>query len=162
MRESVGLADVSWVVKLDVKGTRATSQPGGSAAWWRLGASHYLVTCDPAERESVLAGIDAASSTDVTSVWAALLLAGPMSRQVLRKLTSLNVSDAALPDGGCGQASLAHVHAIVLRRDLRDVSAFLLLVSREYAESVQEALLHAGREFQIAPFGLEALQGLRF
>jgi sarcosine oxidase gamma subunit len=85
-----------------------------------------------------------------------------MTRQVLRKLTSLNVSDAALPIGACLQASLAHVHSTVLRRDLGDVLALLVLVSREYAESVNEALLHAGHEFQIQPFGLEALKELRF
>jgi heterotetrameric sarcosine oxidase gamma subunit len=120
------------------------------------------MTCHPPEWDNMMAGIDASSCTDVTSVWAALLVAGPMTRQVMRKLTSLNMSDAALPDGACGQASLAHVHAIVLRRDLDDIPAVQVLVSREYAESVYEALLHAGKEFLIQPFGLEALKELRF
>jgi hypothetical protein len=53
----------------------------------------------------------------------------------LRKLTSLNVSEKAIPDSGCGQASVAHVRAIILRRDLGPLPAFHLLVSREYGES---------------------------
>ena len=96
--------------------------------------------------------------TDVTSVFAQFLLAGPASREILRKLTSLNVSENALPDSGCGQASLAHVRAIILRRDLGALPAFHLLVSRDYGESVWDALLHAGHEFQITQFGLKALQ----
>ena len=156
------LADVSWIAKWDVKGFQGLP-PTGQASWWHLGAGHYLVTCDPGDREGALAGMaPPACCTDVTSVYAALLLAGYRSREVLRKLTSLNVSDLALPHGGCGQTSLAHVHAAVLRRDLDGLPAFMVLVSREYAESVWEALMHAGREFNIEPFGLQALGELKF
>ena len=62
-----------------------------------------------------------------TSVFAQFLLAGPRSRDVLRKLTSLNVSASALPDLACGQASLAHVRAIILRQDLGNEPAFALV-----------------------------------
>jgi glycine cleavage system aminomethyltransferase T len=80
---------------------------------------------------------------------------------VLGKLTSLNVSDRKLPDLGCAQTSLAHVHTLILRQDLGSVPAFYLLVTRDYAESVWESLLHAGAEFGIAPFGVETLARLR-
>ena len=173
VESAAGLADVSWMVKLDLKGfgLRAAPPLAAPASCWQLGFSHYLVLCDPEDRETTLAGVRALGSrpgdlglpppvycTDVTSGYAALLLAGPRSRQVLRKLTSLNVSQAALPDGGCGQAGLAHVHATVLRRDLGALPAFLLLVSRDYAESVWEAVMHAGHEYHMTPFGLAALR----
>jgi sarcosine oxidase gamma subunit len=74
----------------------------------------------------------------------------------LCKLTSLNLAEKALPNPSCAQTSLVHTQAIVLRDDLRSLLAFHLLVSREYAQSVWEALLHAGLEFSLAPFGLEA------
>jgi heterotetrameric sarcosine oxidase gamma subunit len=96
-------------------------------------------------------------TTDVSSVFAQFLLAGPRSRDVLTKLTSLNVSERALPDGACRQTSLAHVHATVLRNDLGAVPAFHLLVARDYGESVWQAVLHAGHEFHVVPFGLDAL-----
>ena len=57
---------------------------------------------------------------------------------------------------------MAHVHAVVLRKDLKGILAYHLLVSREYGESVWESVLHAGHEFHILPFGLQAqrlLQG---
>jgi glycine cleavage system aminomethyltransferase T len=88
-------------------------------------------------------------------VYADFVLAGPRSREVLSKLTALDVREQALPNLSCGQSSLAHAHAIVLRQDLGSVPAFHLLVSRDVSESVWESLLHAGEEFHIAPFSLE-------
>ena len=91
--------------------------------------------------------------TEVTSVYAQLLLAGPRSREVLNKLTSLNLSENSREDLTCAQANVAHVHAIVLRKDLTGIPAYHLLVSRDYGESVWESVLHAGHEFQITHLG---------
>jgi glycine cleavage system aminomethyltransferase T len=158
VRQGAGLSDVSWMTKLDLKGSGLNALPAldERARSWSLGPNHFLVTCDP----DILPAISSSPGvwvTDVTSVFAQFLLAGPASRDVLRKLTSLNVSEKALPDSGCGQASLAHVRAIILRRDLGPLPAFHLLVSREYGESVWDAVLHAGQEFLITQFGLKAL-----
>jgi glycine cleavage system aminomethyltransferase T len=98
--------------------------------------------------------------TDVTSVYANFRLVGPMGRGVLSKLTSLNLSDVAVPNLACAQANVAHVHGIVLRKDIGSTPAFYLLVGREYAESVWQSIAHAGDEFHLCPFGLEALQSL--
>jgi glycine cleavage system aminomethyltransferase T len=162
VRQGAGLSDVSWTTKLDLKGPGLNALPalGERARSWSLGPSHLLVTCDP----DMVPAISSSSGvwvTDVTSVFAQFLLAGPASRDVLRKLTSLNVSEKTLPDSGCGQASLAHVRAIILRRDLGALPAFHLLVSREYGESVWDSLLHAGSQLRIAQFGLKALQILQ-
>ncbi|HKW99526.1 MAG TPA: hypothetical protein VJN43_17430 [Bryobacteraceae bacterium] len=170
LAQAAALADLSWMVKLDLKGYGLKTPPsvGGGHAW-KLGPQHYLATCDPAARDAVLAGIRASYApssdlslppavyvTDVTSVYAQFLLAGPRSRDILRKLTSLKVS--AIENLGCGQASLAHVHSMVLRQDIDVHPGFHILVSREYGESVWEAVLHAGHEFHIAPAGLKALE----
>jgi heterotetrameric sarcosine oxidase gamma subunit len=165
--ESAGLCDASWIARLDLKGPGLDTPlavPHGHA--WKLGRGHILVTCEPQERAAVVASLDAPRAqtiylTDVTSVYAQFLLAGPRSRDVLRKLTSLNVSGQRLPDLACTQTSLAHAHAIVLREDARDLPAFHLLVGRDYAQSVWESVLHAGHEFAIAAFGTEALAALR-
>ena len=110
-----------------------------------------------------MAAPDAASPapiyvTDVTSVYTQLLLAGPRSRDVLGKLTSLNLSESVRGNRTCAQATVAHVHAIVLRKDVAGIPAFHLLVGRDYGESVWESVLHAGHEFHITPLGLEAAE----
>ena len=99
--------------------------------------------------------------TDVTSVYAALLLAGPHSRAVLQRLTALDVSDPALPDLACARTGLAHIHATILRQDLDPIPAYWLLVGWEYGAYVWDAVLHAGEASGIAPIGLEALHRLR-
>jgi glycine cleavage system aminomethyltransferase T len=155
--DTAGLADLSWMSKFDLKGSGVEKLPalGEGVRSWRLGPAHLLVTCDPAMQPAFPGAV---LVTDVTSVFAQFLLAGPCGRQILAKLSSLNVSERALPDCGCAQTSLAHTHATVLRQDLKSVAAFHLLVARDYGEFVWEAVLHAGHEFHLAPFGLEALR----
>lgn len=171
LTKSAAVGDVSWMVKLDLRGYGLKAPPaveGGRA--WHLGQQHYLVTCEPPAIDRVLSLLRAFPATpdlslpspvyvtEVTSVYAQFLLAGPRSPEVLRKLTSLNIG--ALENLGCGQGSLAHVHSTILRDDLGSLPSFHILVSREYGESVWEAILHAGHEYQLAPFGVKALEFL--
>jgi glycine cleavage system aminomethyltransferase T len=172
----VGVADLSWTVKFDLKGYGMKTEPdlGPETRAWRLGPQRVLATCQPEARDGLLARIGRlqesasglmlappVSSTDVTSVYAEFLVAGPRSRDVLRKLSSLNVSGRALPNLSCGMASVAHIHGIVLREDLGGLPAFHLLVGRDYGESLWDSVLHAGHEYHIAPFGARALRELR-
>lgn len=172
----VGLADTSWLGKLQVQGeglAPAEWQIAGATVW-PLAAGDLLVTCEPRDTPAVLQALqDRAASasqatespsiyvTDVTSVYAALLLAGPHSRAILQRLTALDVSDPALPDLACARTGLAHVHATILRQDLGPVPAYWLLVGWEYGAYVWDAVLHAGESGGIAPIGLEALHRLR-
>jgi glycine cleavage system aminomethyltransferase T len=169
LTNNAALSDVSWMVKLDLKGYGMKTPPRlRNAREWCLGREHYLVTCLPGAEQDVLTQLRDFQApqdlqlpppvyvTDVTSVYAQFLLAGPQSRSVLRKLTSLNVT--ALANLGCGQASVGHVSGIVLRDDLGDIPAYHVLVSREYGESVWDAILHAGHEFHLARCGLKALE----
>jgi glycine cleavage system aminomethyltransferase T len=172
-RSAAAIGDLSWMLKVDLKGYGLKGAPAFGAVpfLWRLAPLHMLVTSDPSAREALMASLrslgEAGSNlslpppvyiTDVTSAYAQLLLAGPRSRDILRKLTSLNLSDGALPDRSCGQSRVAHVRAIVLRKDLDGTRGYHLLVSREYGESAWESVLHAGKEFNLAPFGLQAQQ----
>ncbi len=170
------LADASWLGKLQVQGEALNPAewelPG--AAVWPLAAGDLLVTCKPRDTPAVLQALqDRAASasqatespsryvTDVTSVYATLVLAGPHSHAVLQRLTALDLSDPALPDLSCARTGLAHVHATILRQDLGPVPAYWLLVGWEYGAYVWDAVLHTGESFDIAPIGLNALQQLR-
>ncbi len=184
VQDGVGLADASWLGKLEIRGQ--SLDPAGweiaGATVWSLAAGDVLVTCEPHDMPAVrLALQDRAASlsqgerpgegsttapsslyvTDVTSVYAALLLAGPRSRAVLQRLTALDLSDTALPDLACTRTGLAHVHTTLLRQDLGRVPAYWLLVGWEYGAYVWDAVLHAGAAFGIAPIGLAALHRLR-
>ena len=184
VQDGVGLADASWLGKLEVQG-RGLDPAGweiAGATIWPLADGDVLVTCEPPDTPAVLQALQdravslslgerpgegsntAPSSlyvTNVTSVYAALVLAGPRSRAVLQRLTALDVSDTALPDLACTRTGLAHVHATILRQDLGPVPAYWLLVGWEYGAYVWDAVLHAGESFGIVPIGLEALNRLR-
>jgi glycine cleavage system aminomethyltransferase T len=148
-RAGAGLADLSNLTKVDV--CAPAPPPAAGAACWVLGHRHYLLTGPPGQRAAL-----APYGIDVTSVLAAFLLAGPRSRDVLGKLSSLNLSDHSLRDGAAAQTSVARVHTTILRQDRRALPAFLLLAARDYAEYLWEALLQAGQECGLAPIGQEA------
>ena len=185
VQAGVALADASWLGKLEVQG-RGFDPAGwqiAGATVWPLAASDVLVTCEPQDTPAMLQALQDRAAplslgerpgegsitapppsslyvTDVTSVYAALLLAGPHSRAVLQRLTALDVSDTALPDLACTRTGLAHVHTTLLRQDLGHVPAYWLLVGWEYGAYVWDAVMHAGESFGIAPIGLDALQRL--
>ena len=166
-REAAGLADVGWMGKLEVQGlwAEAPAIGFGSRSLWPLARGRWLATYRPEERDAATDEIQALASrnpcarlTDVTSVFAAFQLSGPRSREVLRRVTSLDLSDSSLPEGACAQAGLAHVHTIFLRRDAGGFPCFWLLAAREFGEFTWDALMHAGRKFGIVPIGLAALR----
>src|SRR5215470_14135529 len=85
VKTSAGLTDVSWMTKVDLKGAGVHSLAAldERSRSWALGPTHLLVTCDPEARENVLAhasSADGVSVTEVTSVFAQLVLAGPCAR----------------------------------------------------------------------------------
>ena len=169
VRSTVGLADCSSSPKFDLQGRDLNSFPGlgEEAQAWRLRVGRYLVTCRPPDRDLVqdelnryvaAAGGSSAPAylTDVTSGYAALLLAGPRSPEILRKLVDLDASGDAFPNLTCVQTGVHHTYTILLRRDIRSLRAYLILVNREYGEWLWEAIIEAGAEFGIQPFGSAA------
>ncbi|HUQ91423.1 MAG TPA: hypothetical protein VM120_07065 [Bryobacteraceae bacterium] len=160
------ISDCTGQTKIELQGTAVAHPltPPDGFRFYRLGRTRALIAGkQPAPVvDDWLKGFAPRTvySTDVTSVFADFLLIGPRARDILSKLTSLNVSEGALADGGCAQASLAHTHCIVLREDRGGLPAFHLLVARDYGVSVWEALLHAGEEFHLRPAAAGAGEAL--
>jgi hypothetical protein len=72
VRSSAGISDVSYLSKLDVRGPTEEFPP--PARLWKLTSAHALVTSP-----LPIAFVASSSVTDVTSIYSAILLAGPMS-----------------------------------------------------------------------------------
>ena len=90
----------------------------------------------------------------------ALLLAGPRSTAVLRKLADLDLSGGAFPNHSCQRTGIAHVPVTLLRDDFGGLQAYLLLCGREYGEWLWSTVSRAGEEFGMQPFGLSAREQL--
>jgi glycine cleavage system aminomethyltransferase T len=142
VRASAGISDASYLSKLDLRGP--SMEFPSPARLWKLTPARSLII-SPLRIDFIASS----SVTDVSSLYSAILLAGPNARSVLQKLTTLNVSDSAMPDGSARQARLAHVNATILRSE-----GFLILNTRDVAQHVWEALLQAGAR----PFGTIAQQ----
>jgi glycine cleavage system aminomethyltransferase T len=147
-RAAVGISDASYLSKLDIRGTAGEFAFSLPAKRWNLTRSHSLITSPEPIRVT-----SSPSVTDVTSVFGAILLAGPKSRDILQKLSTLNVRESAMPDGAARQTRLAHVNATVLRIDSEGLPGFLLLITRDVTEHVWHTLLHAGEAHSAQPFG---------
>ena len=93
---------------------------------------------------------------NVTSGLCGIRLGGPSARAILAALTALDVSPQAWPDLACAEGGLAHVHAILLRRDMAGLPAFEVYAGRNYGAYLWEAFMDAGRGRGLAPCGLEA------
>jgi glycine cleavage system aminomethyltransferase T len=142
VRAFAGISDASYLFKLDLRGP--TAEFPSPARLWKLTPARSLVTS-----QEPIAFVPSSFVTDITSIYSAILLAGPNARSVLQKLTTLNVSDSAMPEFSARQTRLAHVNATILRGE-----GFLILNTRDVAQHVWEALLHAGAR----PFGMIAQQ----
>lgn len=170
VRRSVGLADLSRIPKFDVRGGRPDTVPEleAKARIWPQRPGETLVTCPPESAVAVREQLDRYASaagqeapvyvSDVTAVYAALLLAGPDSGNVLGRLADIDASDGALPNLDCVHTGIHHVHAVVARQDLGSLPAYLILTGREYGGWLWDTVMLAGVSCGIRPFGSKAQQ----
>ena len=99
--------------------------------------------------------------TNVTSAYAAVNVAGPRARDTLTKLTDVDLSAQSFRYMRSAQGAVAGVPAILLRIGFVGETGWEIHVPAEYGQHVWETIMEAGREFGIAPFGLEAQRILR-
>ena len=98
-----------------------------------------------------------AAVTDLSSGLAVLRLVGPAARSVLEEATAVDLGERAVADRGVVQASVANVVVTLARQDARGGPGFTILVPRDLAEYLWEALLELGSPHGIAPAGTEAV-----
>jgi sarcosine oxidase subunit alpha len=99
--------------------------------------------------------------TNLTSALAGVQLVGPCSRELLRKLTALDLSPHRFADLTCAQGEVAKVPALVIRADVGNTPAYEVYCGREFAEYLWDALRDAGQEFGAMPFGVATQRLLR-
>jgi dimethylglycine dehydrogenase len=90
-----------------------------------------------------------------------LSIAGPKARDVLAKLTHLDVSDEAMPFMSIREMDLGMAPAIVGRVSYTGDLGYEIWMRPEYQRYLFDALMEAGAEFGISLFGLRALNALR-
>lgn len=100
--------------------------------------------------------------TPVTEQWAQFVLAGPQARDVLQTLQSnISFSRAAFPFLAWRGGTLAGVGVRIFRVSYTGELSYEIAVPANRAIGLWHALLEAGAEHGITPFGSEALHVLR-
>ena len=98
----------------------------------------------------------------VTAAYAAVNLAGPKAREVLAKvIDDVDVSPEAFPYMGLREGHVAGIPARLIRIGFVGELGYEIHVPMSQGEALWDAVMAAGRDDDIKPFGLEAQRVLR-
>ena len=111
--------------------------------WWNAGAANN------------------AHVVNVTAAFGAVNVAGPKARETLAKLTGIDLSRRGFRYMRSVEGEVAGVPCLLLRIGFVGEAGWEVHFPAEYAEYMWDAIMDAGSEFGISPFGLEAQRILR-
>jgi len=99
--------------------------------------------------------------TNMTAGLAAVNIAGPKAREVLSRLTDVDLSAKNLPYMSCTRATVAGVQSFLLRIGFLGEAGWEVHFPAEYGEYLWDTIMKAGEELGIRPVGVEAMKILR-
>jgi heterotetrameric sarcosine oxidase alpha subunit len=137
----------------------------------RIGEHHYFLTTTTANAGRAMAHLEYLLQTawselkvrvaSITDQYGQIALAGPRSRDALRKLVDIDVDNAALPFLASAAATVAGARVRLFRISYSGELAYEIAVPAGHTAAVWEELLGAGRELGLAPYGTEAMAAMR-
>jgi sarcosine oxidase, subunit alpha len=98
---------------------------------------------------------------NVTEQYAQIAVVGPNARKVLEKLGGMDVSDAAIPFMGWADGKIGGFDCRLFRISFSGELSCEIAVPASQGLAFWEALLEAGKEFGVMPYGTECLHILR-
>jgi sarcosine oxidase, subunit alpha len=99
--------------------------------------------------------------TDVTQGLAAVNLAGPRAREIMARVSDLDCSSEAFAYLDGKQAEVAGAPSLILRIGFVGEVGYEIHCPAAHGEHLWDALLEAGAEYGLRPFGLEPQRMLR-
>ena len=139
----------------------------------RLDSHHYVMSTTTANAAKVMQHLEHARQVlwpeldvqivTVTEQWAQYAVAGPHSRRLLQGLlgAAIDVSAASFPYLACAQFEWRGLPTRLFRISFSGELAYELAVPARYGDAAIRAIMAAGAEFGITPYGTEALGILR-
>jgi len=86
---------------------------------------------------------------------------GPNARRLLSKLTDADLSNSAFPFGTAREIEFGSAKALAIRISYVGELGWELYLSSDYAAGTLDELLEVGREFDLTPVGMHAMNFLR-
>jgi sarcosine oxidase subunit alpha len=100
--------------------------------------------------------------TSITEQWSVIAVQGPNSRRVLEKLvTGVDLSAQAMPHMSIARGRICDAPMLLFRVSFTGELGFEVNVPADYGLAVWDAIHAAGQEFDITPYGTEAMHVLR-
>ena len=139
----------------------------------RLGPDHFFMTTTTANAARVMSHIEFCHQAlwpeldvqyvSVTEQWAQMALAGPKARPTLQKIIDgAELNDQGFPYLAAREISvLGGLTARLFRISFSGEHAYELSVPADNGNEVARALMRAGQEYGITPYGVEALSVMR-
>jgi sarcosine oxidase subunit alpha len=140
----------------------------------RLGEQHFIMTTTTANAGKVMQHLEFCRQVlwpnldvrlvSVSDHWAQYAVAGPRARDLLANLVDapFDISNEGFPRMGAGELTICGgVPARLFRVSFSGEMAYELAVPARYGDATIRALMEAGAEFDITPYGTEALNVLR-
>jgi len=138
----------------------------------RISENHYHMTTTTAQAANVLSHLEyylqivwpelKVNVLSTTEQWAGAALSGPKSRDLLAKLFhDLDVSNEALPFMGYIEGNFFGIKAKIFRISFSGELAYEINVESNHGLFMWEKIMDIGKEFNIQPYGTEALSFLR-
>ncbi|MCF6304046.1 MAG: sarcosine oxidase subunit alpha family protein [Rhodobacteraceae bacterium] len=100
-------------------------------------------------------------TANITEQFAQIAVVGPNARKVLEKLGGMDVSNQALPFMAYAEGKLAGIRARPYRISFSGELSFEIAVPANQGQEIWDKILDAGKEFNITPYGTEALHVMR-
>lgn len=136
-----------------------------------LGEGHFLMTTSTGGAARVYEWLELYHQTEwpelevyfnsVTDHWATMALVGPNSRKLLAELTDCDLSREDFRFMDWKSATVAGVPARIFRVSFTGELSYEINVEASYAMHVWSALVEHGEQYDLTPYGTEAMHVLR-
>jgi len=139
----------------------------------RLAQDHFFMTTTTANAAKIMAHMEFCHQAlwpeldvqyvSVSEQWAQMAVAGPKARPTLQKIVDdVTLSDETFPYLAAKEIGiLGGITARLFRISFSGEHAYELSVPADYGNLVARAIMQAGEEFGITPYGIEALSVMR-
>ena len=140
----------------------------------RLDENHFIMTTTTANAAGVFRHLEfcrqclwpnlEVNLISTTESWAQFSIAGPNSRKLLKKVVDkqFDLSNEAFPFMACREVTIfSGFRARLFRISFSGELAFEIAVPSRFGNSMMSNLIAAGKEFNVVPYGTEALGVMR-
>jgi sarcosine oxidase subunit alpha len=142
----------------------------GTAA--RLAEDHFVVTTTTANalpvyrhmefvRQCLFPDMDV-QLISTTEAWAQYAIAGPNARKLLEKIVDVDIRNEVFPFMACANITVCGgLRARLFRISFSGELAYEIAVPTAYGDALMRKIMEAGEEFDVTPYGTEALGVMR-